>query len=142
MTRGKKSSAAKLQAIEDFRDHVSSGKAAFFQKYGMQFIMGSRDGCYLGDVDGRKRLFNLHCNGGVFNLGHRNPELIPDVIRCINRHLPPDQQPLSMEEVKKYYKEDKLIWTLFLAFRRIDRWMTTKLFRGRYEFLLPGRIER
>ena len=70
------------------------------------------------------------------------PELIPDVIRCINRHLPPDQQPLSMEEVKKYYKEDKLIWTLFLAFRRIDRWMTTKLFRGRYEFLLPGRIER
>jgi putrescine aminotransferase len=76
LTRGNKSSAAKLQAIEDFRDHVSSGKAAFFQRYGMQFIMGSRDGCYLGDVDGRKRLFNLHCNGGVFNLGHRNPQLI------------------------------------------------------------------
>ena len=36
---------------------------------------------YLGalgvvDLDGQKRLFNLHCNGGVFNLGHRNQELI------------------------------------------------------------------
>lgn len=80
MTRGKKLSAVTLRAMEDFRDHVSSGKAAFFEKYGMQFVMGSRDGCYLGDLDGRKRLFNLHCNGGVFNLGHRNPELI-DVLK-------------------------------------------------------------
>ena len=74
--RGDKPSGAKQKAMEDFRDHVSSGKAAFFEKYGMAFIMGSRDGCYLGDLDGRKRLINLHCNGGVFNLGHRNQELI------------------------------------------------------------------
>jgi len=73
---GNKASGLKQKAIEDFRDHVSSGKAAFFEKYGMPFIMGSRDGCYLEDLDGRKRLFNLHCNGGVFNMGHRNPELI------------------------------------------------------------------
>ncbi|MBW2093750.1 MAG: aspartate aminotransferase family protein [Deltaproteobacteria bacterium] len=64
------------KAVEEFRDHVSWGKAAFFEKYGMQFVMGERDGCYLGDLDGKKRLFNLHCNGGVFNLGHRNPQLI------------------------------------------------------------------
>ncbi len=63
-------------SIQDFRNHVSSGKAAFFEQYGMPFVMGGRDGCYLGDLDGRKRLFNLHCNGGVFNLGHRNPQLI------------------------------------------------------------------
>lgn len=70
------------------------------------------------------------------------PELIPEAIRCINGHLPSGQQPLNPEEVEKYYKEDKRIWTLFLAFRRIDRWLTTRIFRRRYEFLLPGRIER
>lgn len=38
--------------------------------------MGNRDGNWLVDKDGNKRLFNLHCNGGVFNLGHRNPQII------------------------------------------------------------------
>jgi Family of unknown function (DUF6206) len=70
------------------------------------------------------------------------PELISDTVGCINRHLPAGHDPMSHEEVEKYYKEDKLIWTLFLAFRRIDRWMTTRLFRNRYEFLIPGKIER
>lgn len=42
----------------------------------MDLVMGPRKGPYLGDIDRAKRLFNLHCNGGVFNLGHRNIELI------------------------------------------------------------------
>lgn len=75
-----KRSNLKKQTFDDFKNHVSSGKAAFFQKYGMEFIMGRREGPYLWDIDGSKRLFNLHCNGGVFNLGHRNHELI-DVLK-------------------------------------------------------------
>lgn len=71
-----KRSAIKHQVIGTFKDHVSSGKAAFFQKYGMDFVMGRREGAFIWDIDGSKRLFNLHCNGGVFNLGHRNNELI------------------------------------------------------------------
>ncbi|MGD9078405.1 MAG: aspartate aminotransferase family protein [Desulfobacterales bacterium] len=69
-------SSFKQRVIENFRDHVSSGKVAVFQKYGIDFVTGRREGTYLWDIDGKKRLFNLHCNGGVFNLGHRNPELI------------------------------------------------------------------
>ena len=42
----------------------------------MDLVMGPRKGPYLQDFDRTKRLFNLHCNGGVFNLGHRNIELI------------------------------------------------------------------
>jgi len=79
--RRNKESGVKQKAIEVFRSYVSSGKASFFEKYGMQFVMGGRDGCYLGDLEGEKRLFNLHCNGGVFNLGHRNPELIDVLIK-------------------------------------------------------------
>jgi acetylornithine/succinyldiaminopimelate/putrescine aminotransferase len=72
----KKPSSLKRQAIKEFRNHVSPGKVSFFKKYGMDFVMGRREGCYLWDIDGKKKLFNLHCNGGVFNLGHRNLELI------------------------------------------------------------------
>jgi putrescine aminotransferase len=67
---------SKERVIELFRDHVSSGKADFFKKYGMDFVMGRREGPFLWDMDGVKRVFNLHCNGGVFNLGHRSSELI------------------------------------------------------------------
>jgi len=73
--RKTKHSPRKSTAIQDFADFVSSGKAAFFKKYGMDFMMGKREGNFLWDIDGKKRLFNLHCNGGVFNLGHRNQEL-------------------------------------------------------------------
>ncbi len=67
---------SKKRVTELYRDHVSSGKAEFFKKYGMDFVMGRREGPSLWDMDGTKRLFNLHCNGGVFNLGHRSSELI------------------------------------------------------------------
>jgi len=72
----------------------------------------------------------------------QRPDLIPLTLDVINSHLPSDEQPLSTADVDKYYKEDKLIWTLFLAFRRIDRWITTRLLCRRYEFILPGKIER
>lgn len=66
----------KAEIIQEFATHVSRGKADFFQKYGMDFIMGRREGPWLYDVEGEKRLFNCHSNGGVFNLGHRNQEII------------------------------------------------------------------
>ena len=89
-----KHSAAKTKAIKDFSAHVSSGKASFFKKYGMDLVLGPRKGPYLQDFDRTKRLFNLHCNGGVFNLGHRNIELIEllktdnmaSIIRCLAKY--------------------------------------------------------
>jgi hypothetical protein len=69
-------------------------------------------------------------------------ELIPQALRCVNRTLPAGHRSLDRKEVEKYYREDKRIWSVFLAFRRIDRWLTSKIFRKRYEFLLPGSIER
>jgi len=72
----------------------------------------------------------------------QRPDLIPLVIDIINRHLDADQKPLTEAEVAAYYREDKLIWTLFLAFRRVDRWIKCNLLGRRYEFILPGKIER
>ncbi len=71
-----KPKSAKTTTLESFRRHVSSAKVDFFERYGMDFVMGRREGPWLWDLDGEKRLFNLHSNGGVFNMGHRNAELI------------------------------------------------------------------
>ncbi len=75
-----KVSSDKLIAIDQFEKFVSSEKVKFFKKYGMDFVMGSRKGSYLYDLDKTKELINLHSNGGVFNLGHRNTEVI-DILK-------------------------------------------------------------
>ncbi len=72
----------------------------------------------------------------------QRPDLVPLTVEIINRELGSELDPLKVEEIEKYYKEDKFIWTLFLAFRRFDRWLKTTIFRKRYEFILPGKIER
>lgn len=71
-----KSSDEKNRLINLYKNHVSSGKVDFFKKYNMDFVMGRREGPWLFDIDGQKKLFNLHSNGGVFNLGHRNSEIV------------------------------------------------------------------
>jgi putrescine aminotransferase len=88
----------KKTSLEAFRDHVSSGKTAFFGQYGMDFVPGRRQGVYLWDVGGTARLINCHCNGGVFNLGHRHPAVIGTLKRALdeldigNHHLLSEQR--------------------------------------------------
>ncbi|MBI1944939.1 MAG: aspartate aminotransferase family protein [Deltaproteobacteria bacterium] len=76
-----------------FGEHVSRGKTAMFEKYGVDVVMGERHGaCFHDAYDGR-RLFNCHSNGGVFNLGHRHPAVLAalrqalDTLDIGNHHL-------------------------------------------------------
>lgn len=83
----------KQAIITNYAKHVSAGKVSFYKKYGMDFVMGRREGPWMYDVEGKKRLFNCHSNGGVFNLGHRNREIIEtlktalDELDIGNHHL-------------------------------------------------------
>ncbi len=83
----------KLQTFDLFAQHVSSGKAAFFQNAGIDFVMGRREGPFIWDLDGATRLINCHCNGGVYNLGHRHPALVQTLVESLqtldigNHHL-------------------------------------------------------
>lgn len=89
---------SKEASIDRFRDHVSSGKAAFFAQFDMDFVPGRREGVYLWDSEDGKRLINCHCNGGVFNLGHRHPVVIDALKRALdeldigNHHLLSEQR--------------------------------------------------
>ncbi len=78
--------------------------------------------------------------GNLFKEQH--PELIPDAVVLANKYIDKDEAPLTVKKIEKYYKEDKLIWALFLSFRRIDRFIKTKILHRRYEFILPGKIKR
>jgi len=68
-------------------------------------------------------------------------ELVDAALGTVNARLPADA-PISAEEVRKYYASDKVIWSVFLAVRRFDRWLKTRLAGRRYEFVLPGAIAR
>lgn len=72
----------------------------------------------------------------------QRPDLVAPAIQLINGFLSEEQSPLTQKEVDRYYREDKMIWRLFLAFRKLDRFLTTMLFRKQYEFILPGKIKR
>jgi len=77
----------------------------------------------------------------------QRPELIPGIIHQVNKFFKEEasefnMEPITLEEVEKYYKSDKLIWVIFQNARKIDRYIKTKLFKKRYDFYLPGKIKR
>jgi acetylornithine/succinyldiaminopimelate/putrescine aminotransferase len=59
-----------------FADHLSRGKVEAFEALGIDIVLGRREGPFFWDAYDGRRFFNCHCNGGVFNLGHRNPEIL------------------------------------------------------------------
>lgn len=109
----------KEEVISRFSNHVSSGKAEFFKSAGIDFIFGRREGPYVWDVAGEKRLINCHCNGGVFNLGHRNPEIIQALVDAAreldigNHHLMSEQRALLAERLAALSPGGRLSYTVF-----------------------------
>jgi len=67
--------ASKAEVLEASIRYWNPGKTRFWQETGVDLVMGEREGYIIHDIDGR-RLIDLHINGGTYNLGHRNPELI------------------------------------------------------------------
>jgi acetylornithine/succinyldiaminopimelate/putrescine aminotransferase len=84
--KNNKPSSEKALIMGMYNNYISPGKVAFFKKYKMDFVMGHREGPWLFDVDNNKKLFNLHANGGVFNLGHRNKEVSEVLKSALNTY--------------------------------------------------------
>jgi hypothetical protein len=76
----------------------------------------------------------------------QKPELIPALIDEVNTllssHDPKGEfTPITFKEVRSYYREDALIWRLYLAFRKVDRTLH-ELFRREYPYVLPDKVKR
>ena len=68
-------SEAKEEFLERSKKFWNPGKTQDWIDMGVDLVIDKREGYYLFDMDG-KRLIDLHLNGGTYNLGHRNPELV------------------------------------------------------------------
>lgn len=62
-----------------FATHVNRGKVETFAALGLQIVMGERKGPRFADAFTGEWYWNCHCNGGVFNLGHRNAQVVAAV---------------------------------------------------------------
>ena len=69
----------KQAILDDYARYVNPGRVSVFNMVGLDFIPGRREGVWMWDVDGSRRLLNCRCSGGVFNLGHRPPRVIQAV---------------------------------------------------------------
>ncbi|MGA2368653.1 MAG: aspartate aminotransferase family protein [Dehalococcoidia bacterium] len=103
---------SKEAIVRRFAEYVSSGKAETFKSYDMEFVFGRRQGPYVWDATSGKKLINCHCNGGVFNLGHRNPAVIKalqDSLKELdigNHHLISEQRARLAEKLAELMPGD------------------------------------
>jgi len=75
------------------------------------------------------------------------PEMIPELVDMANDFFTGEAEelgiaPITIKDVKSYYREDALIWTLYLSMRKFDRFLRTKILRKEYPYILPGKIKR
>ena len=84
--------------------YVCPDRVRTLRALGVDLVVGRREGYRLWDVDGREYL-DLHLNGGVFNLGHRNPELVDVLVDALqtldigNHHFPSIERSLLAERL-------------------------------------------
>jgi hypothetical protein len=77
----------------------------------------------------------------------QRPELIPEMVRMANAFITGEAadlglQEIRVKEVRDYYREDAIIWSLYLSMRRFDRFVRRKLLGREYPHILPGKIKR
>lgn len=65
----------KKKSLDRCLTHWNPSRTNAWREMGIDIMIGKREGYYFWDLDGKKYM-NLHLNGGTFNLGHRNPEMI------------------------------------------------------------------
>ena len=73
--------------FESYRHHVNAGKIDMFEQLGLDVVIGDRDGIRFNDAfEPERSWINCHSNGGVFNLGHRNPRVVGAVVDSLEHH--------------------------------------------------------
>ena len=83
----------KRQVLALNREHVCPHRVDVLSQLGVDLVIGRRDGYRIWDLDGRE-LIDVHINGGTFNLGHCNPEVVRVLVDCApvldigNHHFP------------------------------------------------------
>ena len=75
---------SKAEMLEKSAHYWNPDKTRFWSDSGIDLVIDRREGYLLWDMDGR-RLIDVHLNGGTYNLGHRNPEVVAAVKQAMDR---------------------------------------------------------
>lgn len=65
----------KRECIDKARKYLIPGRVRAYEEWGVMPVLAAASGYRFRDMDGRE-FQDFHLNGGTFNLGHRNPELL------------------------------------------------------------------
>jgi acetylornithine/succinyldiaminopimelate/putrescine aminotransferase len=90
---GEFSFASKEEMLEKSREYWNPGKTDFWVEAGVPLVIDRREEYFIYDMSG-KRLLDVHLNGGTYNLGHRNAEVVQAVTQAMahfdigNHHFP------------------------------------------------------
>lgn len=86
-------SGAKQDVFRRTREYLAPARVDAFLGLGVPLVIGRREGYRIWDLDGHE-LLDLHLNGGTYNLGHRHPEVLAELLRLLetldvgNHHFP------------------------------------------------------
>lgn len=92
------------EALRLAETYLCPNRVRTFAALGLDVVVGRREGYRMWTLDGRE-LVDLHLNGGVFNLGHRNPELVAVLVEALqtldigNHHFPSVERALLAERL-------------------------------------------
>jgi putrescine aminotransferase len=97
-------SERKRRILERTREYLMPARVEAWEKIGVPLVIGRREGYRIWDVDGRE-LLDLHLNGGTYNLGHRNPEVMEALREALeeldigNHHFPSEARADLAEQL-------------------------------------------
>lgn len=83
----------KEEILRKSREYWNPSKVEDWHGKGIDLVMGKREGYRFWDMDGAE-FMDIHLNGGTYNLGHRNPEVLEAMIHATeefdvgNHHFP------------------------------------------------------
>jgi len=103
---------------------------------------------FLEDVMTRYYDFHLVAVDVIANFyKEQRPDLIPELVDTVNKFFATEAKelgmaPVTQKEVRSYYRQDAMIWRIYLALRKLDRFLYTRLLHKPYVYILPGKIKR
>ena len=68
-----------------FAEHVSPGNIGVMRAFGTELHFGQREGARVQDAFTGKWYWDCHRNGTLYNLGHRNPDIIAAVKEALHQ---------------------------------------------------------
>lgn len=111
-------SARKAAVLAAAHRSLNPNRVDTFRAIGVPLVIDRREGYRLWDLDGHE-LYDLHLNGGVFNLGHRHPDVVAALVEASghydigNHHFPSEPKVRLAEALLAVAPGDRLERVVF-----------------------------